>query len=262
MTDDGVSKAGRHSGRHKRATASRTEPNAPGHTAMVVDDAGLDGLVDELATQDCYGFDTEFHTERTYVPDLALIQIAWGDRWRWSTPWPSTRAPWRGSSRDRRWRWPMRPARTSTCCRPPAAPCPPGLRHPDRLGFPGHVDALTVPPGRPAARRTLPKADRLSDWLARPIPGSQVAYAVNDVAHLLELRAGADRPSRTAGPPRVGPRRVHAGAGGPHPSPRARGGLVEVGRHPQHVAPLAGRGPGGGGVARAHGRLGQPARAG
>ena len=35
---------------------------------------------------------------------------------------------------------------------------------------------------------SLPKADRLSDWLERPIPERQVSYAINDVAHLLELR--------------------------------------------------------------------------
>jgi ribonuclease D len=35
---------------------------------------------------------------------------------------------------------------------------------------------------------TIPKADQLSDWLTRPIPERQVAYAAGDVAHLLELR--------------------------------------------------------------------------
>ena len=35
---------------------------------------------------------------------------------------------------------------------------------------------------------SLPKADRLSDWLVRPISDRQVTYALNDVAHLLELR--------------------------------------------------------------------------
>jgi ribonuclease D len=34
----------------------------------------------------------------------------------------------------------------------------------------------------------LPKADRLSDWLVRPISEGQIAYAVNDVAYLLQLR--------------------------------------------------------------------------
>ena len=47
---------------------------------MVVDPAGLAALVDALTGEEYYAFDTEFHTERTYVPDLALIQIAWADR--------------------------------------------------------------------------------------------------------------------------------------------------------------------------------------
>ena len=46
---------------------------------MVVDAEGLRDLVARLADEEYYGFDTEFHTERTYVPDLALIQIAWRD---------------------------------------------------------------------------------------------------------------------------------------------------------------------------------------
>ena len=35
---------------------------------------------------------------------------------------------------------------------------------------------------------SLPKVDRLSDWLVRPISDRQVTYALNHVAHLLELR--------------------------------------------------------------------------
>src|SRR3546814_3493186 len=33
----------------------------------------------------------------------------------------------------------------------------------------------------------LPKADRLTDWLARPLPAGAVEYAASDVAHLHEL---------------------------------------------------------------------------
>src|SRR5580698_11271058 len=46
---------------------------------MVADPDAMTSLVAELVGEDWYGFDTEFHTERTYVPDLALIQIAWAD---------------------------------------------------------------------------------------------------------------------------------------------------------------------------------------
>ena len=47
---------------------------------MVVDNGELASVVDEVTRQEYYGFDTEFHTERTYAPDLALIQIVWADR--------------------------------------------------------------------------------------------------------------------------------------------------------------------------------------
>ena len=35
----------------------------------------------------------------------------------------------------------------------------------------------------------LPKTDQLSDWLHRPIPTAQLAYAAGDVEHLLTIRA-------------------------------------------------------------------------
>ena len=46
---------------------------------------------------------------------------------------------------------------------------------------------------------TLPKADRLSDWLQRPISDRQITYAVSDVAHLLELRTVLAERSRSCG---------------------------------------------------------------
>ena len=53
-------------------------PVAP--TAPIADGAALESLVAEIAREEAYAFDTEFHTERTYVPELALIQIAWADK--------------------------------------------------------------------------------------------------------------------------------------------------------------------------------------
>ena len=45
----------------------------------VDDDAGLAAVVRSLLDTDRYAVDTEFHRERTYWPQLALVQIAWED---------------------------------------------------------------------------------------------------------------------------------------------------------------------------------------
>ena len=83
---------------------------------IVADPEGLEALVAEVAAQDSYGFDTEFHTERTYVPDLALIQIAWADKMALVDPLAVDPAPaGRGSSAAPASPWPTRRPRTSTC---------------------------------------------------------------------------------------------------------------------------------------------------
>jgi ribonuclease D len=45
----------------------------------------------------------------------------------------------------------------------------------------------------------LPKADRLSDWLRRPLTDRQLEYAAADVAHLIELHRRQERQLRDRG---------------------------------------------------------------
>ncbi len=156
---------------------------------MVVDDAGLRALVDELSAADCYGFDTEFHTERTYVPDLALIQVAWSDRVALVDPVAVDPAPLAalfdgpglavahaaGQDLD---------VLQAACGTVPA-------RVFDTQIVSGFLGMSTPSLSRLVDHLLgvrLPKGDRLSDWLERPIPPRQVTYAVNDVAYLLQLR--------------------------------------------------------------------------
>jgi ribonuclease D len=139
---------------------------------MVVDTAGLRSLVADLVTEEFYGFDTEFHTEKTYVPDLALIQIAWADKVALVDPLAVDPAP---QDLD---------VLMAACGTVPATV------------FDTQIVAGFLGMSSPSLSRlvdqmlgvSLPKADRLSDWLERPISDRQVSYAVNDVAHLLELR--------------------------------------------------------------------------
>ncbi len=165
--------------------------SAPASPAtMVADRAGLEALVARVGGEEFYGFDTEFHTERTYVPQLALIQISWAGDVALVDPLAVDPAPLAGlfggpgvavghaAAQDL-------DILMAACGTVPATV------------FDTQIVAGFLGLSSPSLSRlvdqmlgfTLPKADRLSDWLERPMSQRQVSYAVNDVAHLLELRA-------------------------------------------------------------------------
>jgi ribonuclease D len=159
-------------------------------TVLVADEAGLEALVAKIVGEAYYAFDTEFHTERTYVPSLALIQIAWADEVALVDPLGVDPAPLaaifggpgvavaHASSQDL-------DVLMAACGTIPATV------------FDTQIVAGFLGMSTPSLARlveamlgvNLPKADRLSDWLERPMSERQLSYAVSDVAHLLALRA-------------------------------------------------------------------------
>ena len=158
--------------------------------APIADAAGLESLVAQVVGEEFYAFDTEFHTERTYVPQLALIQIAWADRVALVDPLAVDAAPLaevfggpgiavaHAATQDL-------DVLMAACGAVPATVFDTqivagflGMSTPSLARL---VDSMLGVP--------LPKADRLSDWLERPISDRQLSYAVSDVAHLLELRS-------------------------------------------------------------------------
>jgi ribonuclease D len=171
-----------------RRPAPRRAPLPP--FTVVADPGRLDELCDELAQVPCYGLDTEFHTERTYVPHLALIQLAWDGRVALVDPLALDPAPLarvlagpgvlvaHAASQDL-------DVLTAACGVAPATV------------FDTQIAAGFIGMSTPSLSRlvetvldvALPKADRLSDWTHRPIPERQLEYAVSDVAHLLDLHA-------------------------------------------------------------------------
>ena len=156
---------------------------------MWIDDAaGLERLIAELEGEPVYGLDTEFHRERTYFPNLALVQIAWSRGIAVVDPIAVDVAPLarvldgpglmicHAAEQD------LEVLRLACGTRP------------GRL-FDTQVAAAFIGLGFAALARlvtaitgaTLAKGDRLTDWTRRPLDESQITYAAADVEHLLEL---------------------------------------------------------------------------
>ena len=164
----------------------------PAHRSptLITDADALEGLCDEVAGEEYYAVDTEFHTERTYWPRLALIQIGWADRVALVDPLAVDPGPLRrlfggpgtavahaaGQDLD---------ILATACGVAPATV------------FDTQIAAGFLGMSTPSLTRlvdqvlgiSLPKSDQLSDWLHRPLPAGQLAYAAGDVEHLLALRS-------------------------------------------------------------------------
>lgn len=158
-------------------------------TELIADSARLAALCDELGDQEFYALDTEFHTERTYWPKLALIQFGWRDQVAMVDPLAIDPAPLgrvfsgpgtavahaAGQDLD---------ILLTACGSAPTSV------------FDTQIAAGFLGMSTPSLARLvdqvlgigLEKSDQLSDWLQRPIPASQLAYAAGDVVHLLALR--------------------------------------------------------------------------
>lgn len=160
----------------------------------------LDALVDELCETDAFALDTEFHRERTYLPVLAVIQIATRDRISLVDPFAVDVSPLkRALDRD------------NVCVMHAAAQDLEILElacgtAPRRL-FDTQIAALfcgyrTTSLGKLLEGffgLQLDKSAQLSDWTRRPLPDADLAYAASDVAHLLELRDRLTQELRTRG---------------------------------------------------------------
>jgi ribonuclease D len=149
----------------------------------------LDDLIEVLVDQPRYAIDTEFHRERTYYPKVALVQVAWDGGLALIDPLAVSLEPF-----------------AKVCTGPGVAVLHAATQDlevldlacgtvPSRIfdtqlaaGFCG----MSTPSLASLADRELhirlPKGDRLTDWLARPLTDDQLAYAAADVAHLLALQ--------------------------------------------------------------------------
>lgn len=154
----------------------------------VDDQAGFAALVDELAEAEVYGLDTEFHRERTYHARLALLQLATPTGVAVVDPLSVDVAPLarvlQGPGRCV-----MHAASQDLEILARVCGAVPSELFDTQIaaGFLGYSSVGLGPLVRAELGRSLPKADRLTDWLVRPLSADAVAYAASDVAHLHEL---------------------------------------------------------------------------
>ncbi len=156
--------------------------------ARWIDDQGdLDELVGSLADEPRLAIDTEFHRERTYWPRCALVQIGWGDDRVLIDPLAT----------DIRAIAPLLVGRTVVMhaagqdlevFQQSVGVVPDDLFDTQiAASFVGMSSIGLAPLVAKLLDVSLPKADRLTDWLARPLSESARSYAAADVVHLFEL---------------------------------------------------------------------------
>ncbi len=155
---------------------------------LVSDARGLAAVVQALAAEDRYGIDTEFHLERTYYPRLALVQVAWADQVALLDPLAVDITPLgevlRGPGTAI-----VHAADQDLAVLDASCGAVPSSMFDTQVAA-GFLGMSTPSLSRLAERMlrvTLPKSDRLTDWIARPLTAKQLTYAANDVAHLLAL---------------------------------------------------------------------------
>ena len=166
-------------------------PNLRRMADWVADAATLERLVDRLVGEPLYGIDTEFHREKTYWPQVALVQLAWADGGiALVDPLAVDLAPLarlldgdgvavaHAADQDLE-------VLERACGTIPRRLFDTQLA----AGFLGFsTPSLSTLVERMLGIR-LAKGDRISDWTARPLRAGQLEYAAADVAHLLALHA-------------------------------------------------------------------------
>ncbi len=157
--------------------------------AWIAKQKDFDQLVDELVDAGAYALDTEFHRERTYVPRLALVQVATKNRIALVDPLAVDVAGMK------------RAFESSTTCTIHAGSQDLEILEtvcgevPQRI-FDTQIAALFSGYRATSLAKLvddllevqLDKSAQLTDWTRRPLPEAEQRYAASDVAHLLDLR--------------------------------------------------------------------------
>ena len=155
--------------------------------AWIATDTALASLIEELVDEPRIAVDTEFHRERTYWPVCALVQVAWSGGRALIDPLEVDLAPF-GKALVGRTVVMHAAGQDLEVFRRAVGVVPDDLFDTQiAASFLGMSSIGLAPLVRKLLDIELPKADRLTDWLERPLPAPALAYAESDVEHLFEL---------------------------------------------------------------------------
>jgi len=160
----------------------------PDDHELITDAGSLDAFIEHAVAAPAYALDTELHRERTYYPALALIQIAGGERLVLIDPLAVDVTPL-AALLDNDATAIIHAARQDLEVLEHSVGLAPRRVFDTQLaaGFLGLATPSLTSLLERELKVRLPKADRLTDWLKRPLTASQLRYAASDVAYLLEL---------------------------------------------------------------------------
>lgn len=155
---------------------------------LIDNDEALEALLRALEHEPRIALDTEFHRERTYFPRLALVQIAWSSGIAVVDPLKTD------IRRITRIFGPdhlivLHAAQQDIDVLTHAVGAIPDRMYDTQIaaGFLGFSTPSLSSLVNAELKINLPKGDRLTDWLRRPLTEGQLSYAASDVEHLLEL---------------------------------------------------------------------------
>jgi ribonuclease D len=155
---------------------------------LIEDDESFGRLVDRLVHEERYAIDTEFHRERTYFPHVAVVQIADSHGIAVVDALAVDLAPF-AKVLDGPGLAVMHAARQDMEVLERACGTIPSRLVDTQLlaGFLGYTSPSLSTLLERELQVRAPKADRLTDWLRRPLGAAQLTYAAADVANLLQL---------------------------------------------------------------------------
>ena len=156
-------------------------------------DADLDRLITTLEGHSIVAVDTEFHRERTYFPRLALVQVGWptADGLRVALIDPLACRAERLTTlftSDREFLFHACQQDLDVLTHAFGSIPKKVFDTQIAAGFLGYSTPSLANLINAELRLTLPKGDRLTDWLRRPLTDAQKKYAAADVEFLFDLR--------------------------------------------------------------------------